>query len=103
MLHLHAQLQQKLQLDYKTNITPIYQKIKLYASLTTKDLKKPRSFRLVGGTERQRGAERCGDAAEWVVPHSCVVDKNWQGDTSDPWEQVIPDQTTQPSVLVPGR
>ena len=37
--YLHAQPQQKLQLDYKTNITQNHQKIELYGSLTTKDLK----------------------------------------------------------------
>ena len=61
MLHLCAQLQQKLQLDYKTNITQIHQKIEPYRSPTTKDLKKPHSSRQVGEEEMQRGVERCGE------------------------------------------
>ena len=40
MLHLLAQLQKKLQLDLKTNITQNYQNIKLYGSLTMKDLRR---------------------------------------------------------------
>ena len=43
MLHLHAQLLQTLQLNYKTNITQIHHKIKLNGSPTTKHLKKPHS------------------------------------------------------------
>ena len=39
MPHLLTQLQQKLQLDCKTIITQNFQKIKLYGSLTTKDLR----------------------------------------------------------------
>ena len=42
---LLTQPQQKLQLDYKTNITQNPQKIQLYGSLTTKELKKPHSSR----------------------------------------------------------
>ena len=88
MARLCAQLQQKLQLDYKTNITLNLQKIKLCGSLTTKELKKPHSSRWEGGTGTWRHAERCGEvqrAAErhgdvkWVVPHPCVVDKNREG------------------------
>ena len=56
MLHLLAQLQE-LQLDYKTNITQIHHKIKMYGSPTTKDLKRPHSSRRVGRVEM------CGE--EW--------------------------------------
>ena len=59
-LYLLAQLQQKLQLDYKTNITQIRQKIELYGNATTKDLKKPRSSRWVGGAETWRKEARRG-------------------------------------------
>ena len=52
------QLQQKVQLDYKTNITQIRQKIKLYGSLTTKNLKKPHLSRRVGWVEMRIGTER---------------------------------------------
>ena len=55
---LSAQLQKKLQLDYKTNITQKCQKIELYGSPTTKDLKKPHSSRLAGGVVTWRHAER---------------------------------------------
>ena len=51
-LCLLIQLQKKLQLDLKTNITQHLQKIELYESPTTKDLKKPHSSRWVGGAER---------------------------------------------------
>ena len=56
--------QQKLQLDYKTNITQISQKIKLYGIPTSKKLKKPHSSRRGDtrrGAERWKGEERCGD------------------------------------------
>ena len=85
MLHLLAQLKKKLQLDHKTNITQNHQKIELYGSLTIKDLKKPYSSRRVGEVEKRRWVESCGDTvwqgaeAEWVVPHSWVVDKHQEG------------------------
>ena len=66
-----TQQQQKLQLNYKTTITQNHQKIELYGSSTTKELKKSSSFRWVGGAEMRRLRD-----AEWVVPHSSVVDKN---------------------------
>ena len=44
----------KLQLNYRTNITQNCQKIELYGTLTTKELKKPHSSRRVGGTEIRR-------------------------------------------------
>ena len=53
MLFLLAQRQQKLQLEYKTNITQILQKIETYGSVTTKDLKKPHSFRWAGEVRTQ--------------------------------------------------
>ena len=46
--------QKELQIDLKTNNTQNYQKIELYGSPTTKDLKKPHSSRWVGGVELQR-------------------------------------------------
>ena len=51
MAHLFAQPQQKLQLNSKTTITQSYQKIKLYGSLTTRELKKSHSSRQVGELE----------------------------------------------------
>ena len=77
MLYLHAQLQQKLQLDYKTNITQIHQKIELPESLTTKKLKKPHSFRratlqrqgvkaALPNTQTNTGRlSNCGDKEIW--------------------------------------
>ena len=65
---LLTQLEKKLQLDYKTNITQECQKIELYGSLTTKDLKKPHSSTQIGGvetwrcTERHREVEICEEA-----------------------------------------
>ena len=51
MTHLLAQSQQKLKLNYKTTITQNHQKMELYISLTTKELKKSHSFGQVGGAE----------------------------------------------------
>ena len=44
----------KLQLKYRTTITQNYQKIELYGSLITKELKKSYSPRWVGGAKMQR-------------------------------------------------
>ena len=76
MVCLLAQLQKKLQLDYKTNITQKHHKIELKGSPTTKELKKPHSSRWVEGAEMCRHAERCRDAqghrdVEQVVPSTC--------------------------------
>ena len=79
MLHLLTQPQRELQLYHKTNNNQNCRKIKLYGSLTTKDLKKPQSCRQEGGVESQRWAERHRDlvvAAEWAVPHLHEVGKN---------------------------
>ena len=78
MLCLRAQLQQILQLDYKTNNAQIHQKIELYGSPTTKDLKKPHLSRPQEG-QRCRGTERRGEAVEWAVQHSHVLGKNREG------------------------
>ena len=73
----------KLQLDYQTNITQTDQKIELYGSLTTKDLKKPHSSRQVGGAESQSwGGDdtvQCGEVAVAVkraVQYPRLVDKS---------------------------
>ena len=58
MAQLLPQPQQKLQLDYKTNITQNHQKIDLCGSLTTKKLKKPPSSRCLGGVEMWRFTDR---------------------------------------------
>ena len=43
-----------------------------------------------------------GEAVEWVVPHSCVVDKNWEGYLGR--RILAPNWTTQqPRVPVPER
>ena len=47
MLRLLAHPQKELQLNLKTNNTQNCQKIELYGSVTTKDLKKPQSCRPV--------------------------------------------------------
>ena len=73
MACLLAQPQQNLHLNHKITITPNHQKIKVYGSSTTKELKKTYSFRHVGGAETQR----C--EMEQVVPHPRVVDKNQEG------------------------
>ena len=85
MLHLLEQPQRELQLDLKANDSQNHQKIELYGSLTTKDLKKPNSSRQVGGVEmwicaeRHRVAVWLREVVEWEVPHSHVVDKNQEG------------------------
>ena len=48
---LLTQLQKKLQLNYKTESTQKCQKIELYGSPTTKELKKSHSSRWVGEAE----------------------------------------------------
>ena len=87
MLHLLAQPQKELQLNLKTNITQNRQKIDLYGSVTTKDLKKPRSFRWTGGVDTQkagREAHRCSvvqrGGSSGGIAHSRVADKNQEGD-----------------------
>ena len=52
--HVLAQPLQKLQLDYKTNITQNHQKIELYGSPTTKELKK--------SNHHTGGGWRCGSS-----------------------------------------
>ena len=47
MFHLRTELQQKLQLDLKTSIAQICQKINLSGNLTIKDVNKPHSTRQV--------------------------------------------------------
>ena len=76
MAHLLAQPQQKLQLNYKTTITQNCQKIELYGSSTTKELKS-HSFRHVEVVEMKRC--RNHRDMEWTAPHPRVVDKNWEG------------------------
>ena len=46
--------------NLKTKNTQNYQKIELYGSLTTKELKKRHSSRPVGGVERTHGKEVAG-------------------------------------------
>ena len=84
---------QKLKLNYKTTIAQNCQKIKLYGSPTTKELKKSHSFRRVGGKVTQRHGS-C-----WLVPHPPVVAKNQKGYL----RSKVSNQTTQPKVLVAGR
>ena len=58
---LHATTR-KITTNFKTNNTPNCQKIELHGSLTTKDFKKPHSFRRAGGVEMQSWggeARRC--------------------------------------------
>ena len=97
MPSLLTQLQQKLQLDYKTNITQICQKIELYGILTAKDLKKTHSSRQVGRAEAQRGAEG-GEA--WRCRTGCPTSK--LGGIPQEGGIPAPDQTTQPRVPAPG-
>ena len=87
------------------NNTQNCQKIKLYGSLTTRDLKEsfiqPHPYRWVGG--RRGEEEQCGmetaaaaaAAAEWApaVPHSRVVDKNREG--------YLGSKRSQPQLRVP--
>ena len=97
------------QLNLKTNKTQNCQKIELYGSPTTKDLKKPHSSRCVGEVEIWKWVERRGDmvwlrevvAVEWRS-HIHVW---WTKSGGIPWEWVIPapGQTTQPRVPELGR
>ena len=82
----------KLQLKYKTTITPNHQKSNWIKVLTTIELKKPRPSRLVGVVKMQNG----------LVPHPRVVNKKFgryilgAGSPS-------PHQVPEPRVLVQGR
>ena len=69
--------------DLKTKNNQNCQKVELYGSLTTKELKKKQSSRLVGGVEMGNQAERTlarrqlVDRARWqlaeqAVPHLCA-------------------------------
>ena len=101
MLRLLMQPQRELQLYLKTNNTQNCQKIKLYGSLTTEDLKKPHSSRQEGGAELRYGVERL----QWwrnAVPHSHVVDKNREGYLGSQQSQSQP-QSAQPRGSGPGR
>ena len=70
---LLVQPQRESQLLLRVKNNQNHQKIKLYGSLTTEDLKKSHSSRLVGGAELWRWVERCryticcGEAAAAVV------------------------------------
>ena len=68
-----TQLQKKLQVDYKTNISQKSQKIDLCGGLTTKDLKTLHSSRWVGGTEIQRHTQRCRDTEGQSHTHVCWI------------------------------
>ena len=89
------------------NNTQNCQKIKLYGSLATKDLKKSHSFGQLGEADSQRRAERRGDAvwhgvAEQAVPHSIKIGIKIGRDTLGV-RIPAPGQTSQPRVPVPGR
>ena len=74
MLSLLAQLQKKLQLDYKTNITQKEPSENLAVWKSNNQGFKEATYIQPG--RRDRDTERGGEVAEWVVPHSQVVDKN---------------------------
>ena len=59
----------RITVNLKTNNTQNCQKMGLYGSPTTRDLKKPYSSRWVGGAEMGIGAERtwCGGGEEVVA------------------------------------
>ena len=57
-LRFLVQPQKESQLDLKTNNTQNRQKIQLYGSMTTKDLKRPHSLRWAGGAGTRYGTER---------------------------------------------
>ena len=64
--------------NLKTQNNQNCQKIKLYGSLITTDLKKKHSFRLVEGAETAAKAERTGSkevVADQVVPLLCADDQ----------------------------
>ena len=67
--------------NLKTKNNQNCQKIKLYGSLTTKELKKKHSFRPVGGMET--GSQGGEDSARWQlvgqgVPHLCADNQKEQ-------------------------
>ena len=101
MLGLLTQPQKELQLDLKTSNTQNCQKMELYGSLTTEDLKKPHSPRQVGEAER-KGMKRCADT-EW-----CRCGERWfhihvWWIKNEEYHRSEGSQTTQPRVPAPGR
>ena len=73
MLCLLMQTPRELQLNLKTNNIQNCQKIKLYESPTTKNLKKPHLSRQVGGVETQRW-----DRVMWTpAGRVCVLWLQW--------------------------
>ena len=71
---------QKKDKKFKTKNNQNFQKIELYGSPTTKELKKKHSFRLVGGAEMgswgRRGQVVRGRLEDRVVPHLLKI--NWE-------------------------
>ena len=55
------------------------QKIKWYGSLTTKELKKKHSFRLVGGAAGEEKTLARQWLADWAVPHLCANEPGGKG------------------------
>ena len=78
MIHFASSHKQRRTTNLKTKNHQNCQKIKLYGSLITTDLKKKHSFRLVEGAETAAKAERTGSkevVADQVVPLLCADDQ----------------------------
>ena len=104
MLCLLVQPQRELQLNLKTNNTQNCQKIELYGSLTTKDLKQPHSSRFGRkgrDAERNREAQKGMKAGTGGPSSTCGGQK--MGGIPQGRAIPVPVQTTRPRVPVPGR
>ena len=79
-IHFASSHNQKKDKKFKTINNQNFQKIELYGSPTTKELKKKHSFRLVGGAEMgswgRRGQVVRGRLEDRVVPHLLKI--NWE-------------------------
>ena len=85
-----------------TNITQIRQKIELYGSPTTKDLRKPHSSRWVGGVEwHGGGVAQTGMEMRNGLSHTHVQCIKIRRDTLGAGIPAL-DQTTQPRVPATG-
>ena len=67
MAYLLAQPPQKLQLNYKTTITQNHQKIELYGSLTSKELKRSHSFTGRRGKDPETQNRQSHTHVWWII------------------------------------
>ena len=99
--HLLVQPQQKTQLNCKTNITQNHQKIELYGSLKTKEIKEQfiQTGRRGGDAETCRKALRCMEkhSRQMRSPTSTCDGQKLRGIPREQGSQITPEHPAQPS------